>query len=180
MKSKKSPTLCLSLSLLIPLIVILASGRPAHAQDGADAPKPIHVTETLHSDGTRTVMTTNPDDHSAESQTFNQANKLLERIVYVLDEQGQATGATGYSPKGKALYKLTYKRDEQNRVNEVDTFTVNDILVSKTVYHYAQGGKVIGVDTYDANGNQISASTAPPPGGGATPPKRRGYPTPRQ
>jgi len=161
------------LFLLIPLLSLTFLSRTAYPQDDAAEPQPIRVTETLHNDGTKTVMKSDPDNHTSTSETYDHADKLLQKTVYDLDEQGQAIGATAYSPKGKALYKLTYKRDSANRVNEVDTYTVAGALVSRTVYQYAAGGKVIAVNTYDASGNQISSSTAPP-NGAATPAQKRG------
>ncbi|MGB8354464.1 MAG: hypothetical protein WCD79_11285 [Chthoniobacteraceae bacterium] len=160
-----------SLFLLIPLISLTLLSRTAYPQD--DTAPPIRVTETLHPDGTKTVMRSDPENHTSTAEIYNKADKLLSKLVYTLDDQGQATGATAYSAAGKELYKLGYKRDAAGNVSEVATYSVAGILVSRTVYQYASGGKVISINTYDANGNQISASTAPP-NGGATPAQKRG------
>lgn len=149
--------------LLIALLPLFLLGRAGFGQD--EGPKPIRVTETLHSDGTRTVMKSDPDNHSAESTTYDAANKLKQRVVFTLDEQGQAVAGVAYSPKGVFLYKTTYKHDASNHVTEVDTYTKEDKLLSRTVYKYDATGRVSGVDTYDMNGNRVAA----PPAGGATP-----------
>ena len=152
---------------LLPLFAMIRPGQ-ALAQDSG--PATIHVVETLHSDGTRTVMKTDPDNHTAESSTYDAANKIRQRTVFNLDESGQAVGGTVYSSKNVAIYKLVYKRDSMNRVNEVDSYTMKDVLLNRMIYHYDAKGKVTGIDTYDPNGNVVR-NISPP--GGAIPGKKK-------
>lgn len=138
--------------LLLPFLAIARPGSAQAQQGGA----PIHVTSTIHNDGTRTEMKTDPDNHTAESTTYDAANKMRQRTVYSLDENGQAVGGTVYSPKNLPLYKLVYKRDGMNRVNEVDAYSMKDVLLTRMIYHYDAKGKVISVDTLDANGRTVT------------------------
>jgi antitoxin component YwqK of YwqJK toxin-antitoxin module len=149
----KSKPFSLFISLLLAVCAVCRTGF-AQAQPGT-----IRVTSTLHSDGTRTDMQTNADEHTAESKTYNQAGKLMQRIVFKLDDQGIAVTASLYSAKNVLVSKAEYKHDGMNRVTEVLAYTPYDKLISRQVYHYDGKGKVTGIDAYDAAGNLIKSTS---------------------
>jgi hypothetical protein len=140
--------------LFIPLFLAVCRTGFAQAQPGV-----IHVTSTLHDDGTRTDMQTNPDEHTAESKTYNQAGKLMQRIVFTLDDRGLAIASALYSAKNILVSKAAYKYDGMNRATEVAAYTPANKLVSRQVFHYDSRNKVTGIDTYDAAGNLIQSTT---------------------
>lgn len=143
---------------LLPIffLLLLAASRPVFAQA---QPGIIRVTTTLHSDGTKTVMQTNADEHTAESTTYNQAEKVMQRIVFALDDRGLAMSGKLLSAKGVVLSNIEYKYDGMNRVTEVATSTPDKKLVSRQVYHYDGNNRVTGIDTFDAAGNLISTTS---------------------
>ena len=163
---------------LIILLVLLFAFRPAsHAQDDSQSDT-IRVTTTLHPDGTKTVTQNNPDDRTVETSNYDAADKLLQKIVYNVDELGQAVTGSLYMPKGVSktgapllvlVYKMKYKHDGLNRVSEVENYSPADQLVTRQVFHYDPSNRVIKIDTYDAAGNII----ATPSNSEAVPDKRR-------
>jgi hypothetical protein len=124
---------------------------------------PIRVTTTIHADGSKTVMQTNPDNHTAEAANYDKGNNLQSRIVYNLDDSGQAIGGSAYSAKGKLICKMRYIRDLQNRVGEVDTYSPTDQLTMKQVYHYDSNNRVVKIDVYDGNGNPMNGTATSTP-----------------
>jgi len=151
-----------NIAVLLPLfLALLCASSPAQDNTANFAPGTIRVTTTLHNDGTKTVMKTDPDSHTAEASTYNQANKLQIRVVFNLDDQGQPTGGSTYSPKGVLLCKMRYLRDGTNRVNEVDTYSTTNVLLTRQIYHFDAANRVTKIDSYDGNGNPINSTPAP-------------------
>lgn len=146
----------LRLSLL--LAFFLAACITLRAQDAGT----IKLTTTIHPDGTKTVMQSDPEAHTAESSTYDASNKLLTKTVFTLDDQGQTTGGAVYSGKGTLMYNLKYKVDGNGRVTEVQTYSTKDALISRQVYSYDGAGKVLRILTYDANGNEIRGAAGQP------------------
>jgi hypothetical protein len=144
----------LAIATLLPL-VCFAQDASSDAPDDA-----IHAVTTLHADGTRTVAITNPDTHTSEADTYNAANKLVEKIIYTLDENNQPASGVVYTPDNRPAFKTTYKRNDFNRVTEEDDYTMDDQLLRRFVYEYGAGGKVIGIRAYDAQGNELQQSDA--------------------
>src|SRR3954464_7682874 len=101
-------------------IAVLTTG--AFAQGGS----PIKVTTTLHPDGTKTVMQTDPDNRTAEATTLTSNDKLIQKVVYKLDEQNQPESGTVFDAKGRAAFKSVYKRDGAGRVAEQFDYTPDD------------------------------------------------------
>ncbi|MDP9291308.1 MAG: hypothetical protein M3O82_02965 [Verrucomicrobiota bacterium] len=146
------------------LFCLLAIALHARAQSA------VKVTTTLHDDGSRTEMVTDPDQHTSEAKTLNAAGKLLQRIVYTLDEENQPAEGTIYSPAGAVLFKALYKRDPANRLSEEVDSTAAGAMIRRFVYEYDGNGKVSRIRAYDANGIEMT------PSGGAkkaSPPRRR-------
>lgn len=154
--------------LLLFLPVLFFTFNPHGRSQNAVPDNTIRVTTTLHADGTRTVMQTDPEKHAAECSDYDHANKLLKKIVFDLDEQGQTIGGAVFSSKGVLVAKMQYKRDAMNRVSEVTTYTPDDRLTGRLVYHYDSNNRVVKIDAFDANGNAIksgaSGTSTPTPG----------------
>ena len=128
------------------------------AQDASD--DTIHAVTTLHADGTRTVAITNPDTHTSEADTYNAANKLIEKIIYALDDNNQPATGVVYTPDNKPAFKTVYKHDDFSRVTEEDDYTMGDQLIRRFVYELGADGKVIRIRAYDAQGNELQQSDA--------------------
>jgi hypothetical protein len=148
----------MKLRFSLPFAFLLAACPVLHAQD---APGVIKLTTTIHPDGTKTVMQSDPEAHTAQSSTYDASNKLLTKTVFNLDDQGQTTGASVFSGKGALVYNLKYKIDGNGRVSEVQTFSAKDVLISRQVYSYDSAGKVLRILSYDANGNEIRGAAQP-------------------
>ena len=152
---------------VLPLIILALASTARPQDDGSDS-QPIKVITTIHADGSKTTMQTDPDNHTAEASNYDRANKLLNKIIYNLDDRGQAIGGSAYTAKGTLICKMRYVRDDANRVNEVDTYSPTGQLTMRQVYHYDANNRVVKIDTYDGNGNQVNgtlipAATPPPP-----------------
>jgi hypothetical protein len=146
----RSPPILLATAALLPAL--------CPAQDASD--NTIHAITTLHADGTRTVAITDPDKHSSESDTYDAANKLIEKIIYALDDNNQPATGVVYTADNRPAFKTTYKRDDFNRVSEEDDYTMDDQLLRRFVYEFGADGKVIRIRAYDAEGNELQESEA--------------------
>ena len=156
--------------LLLPLLLFALLPAARSQDDGSGSPATIRITTTLHNDGSKTVMQTDPDNHTATSSTYDHADRLLSKIVYDLDDQGVALGGSVFSAKGVLLYKMRYVYDDAKRVSEVDSYSVTDQLLSRQVYHYDANNRVIRIDTFDGNGNPVTGTSS---SAASTPPKMR-------
>jgi hypothetical protein len=125
-----------------------------------DAGTPLKVTTTLHGDGTKTVMKTDPDERTAEATTYDAADRVRQRVVYVLDEQNQPASGIVYDAKGRAAFKSTYKRDGANRIIEQIDYTPADKLVRRMFFEYGANNKVTNVRVIDANGVEVQSKNA--------------------
>lgn len=143
-------------------LLLFAPGAPVRSQNPAPD-NTIRVTTTIHTDGTKTVMQSDPEKRIAESSNYDHANKLTQKTVFDLDDQGQAVGGSVYSAKGVLTGKMQYKRDAMNRVSEVLTFTPDDKLLLRAVYSYDAGNRVVKIDTFDAAGNVVKSDVAGKP-----------------
>lgn len=138
--------------------VLFLGFHPCGFSQDAVPDNTIKVTTTLHADGTKTVMQTDPEKHVSECSDYDHANKLLKKTVFNLDDQGQAIGGSIFSGKGVLVAKMEYKRDAMNRVNEVVTYTPDDRMTGRLVYYYDSNNRVVKIDTFDANGNLVKSS----------------------
>ncbi len=146
-------------SILFPIVLLPAL---CAAQDGSSdgADNTIHAITTLHADGTRTVAITDPDKHTSEADTYDGRNKLIEKIIYVLDDNNQPASGVVYTADNRPAFKSVYKRDDFNRVAEEDDYTMDDQLIRRFVYEYGADGKVIRIRGYDGQGNELQESEA--------------------
>jgi hypothetical protein len=121
----------------------------------------VKVTTTLHEDGTSTVLTSNPSEHSAEAVTSDQGGKVRQKVIYTLDEQGQFSEGVVSGPKGEFLFKAEYKRDPANRLAEEIDYNRDGTLLRRFVYNYDANGKVTRIQAFDAAGNELNPTRAP-------------------
>ena len=120
----------------------------------------IKVTTVLHEDGTKTITQLNRETHTSEAATYDNRDKIIQRIVYKLNEQNKPLESTVYGPKGNVLMTVTYKLDEDGRVAEESDFSSDGALMRRLVFHYDTSGRVSKMDAFDANGNEIKQSPA--------------------
>ncbi|HEX4083914.1 MAG TPA: hypothetical protein VHY22_03305 [Chthoniobacteraceae bacterium] len=141
---------------LLPLLLALALPAALLAQDddGSDA-NAIHASTVLHEDGTRTETVTDPEKHTSEAETYDSGNRLMQKVVYTLDDQNQATSGIVYNAKGQALYKSAYKRDDSNRISEEDDYSMDNQLIRRYVYEFGPNGKVSRIRAFDGQGNEL-------------------------
>jgi hypothetical protein len=142
------------LAVLVPGVCAAQDASP----DGAD--DAIHAITTLHPDGTRTVAITDPDKHTSEADTYTANNKLIEKIIYALDENNLPATSVVYTSDNRPAFKAVYKRDDFNRVSEEDDYTMDDQLLRRFVYELGADGKVVRVRAYDAQGNELQQTDA--------------------
>lgn len=120
----------------------------------------IKVTTVLHEDGTKTVTQLNRETHASEAATYDNRDKVIQRIVYKLNEQNKPLESTVYGPKGNVLMTAAYKLDKDGRVAEESDFSTDGGLMRRLVFHYDASGRVTKMDAFDANGNEINQSSA--------------------
>jgi hypothetical protein len=145
--------------LLILLGTALLPGLCA-AQDDSTADNTIHAITALHPDGSRTVTITNPDNHSSEASTYDAAKRLIEKIVYALDDNNQPVSGVVYTSKNTPAFKTVYKHDESNRITEEDDFTMADQLMRRFTYEFGPDGKLARVRAFDSQGNELQQTGA--------------------
>jgi len=140
------------------LAIALLPGVATAQDDGAD--DTIHATTVLHEDGTRTVTITDPEKHTSEASTYDGRDKVLQKIVYALDDQNQVVTGVVYTADNKPVFKAAYKRDDSNRISEEDDYTMDDQLIRRFVYEFGGNGKVVRIRAYDSQGNEMQESDA--------------------
>lgn len=145
--------------VLLLVCVALSLARPQAF--GQDAGTGVKVSTLLRKDGTKEVTTTDSDNHSSETSTFAQGEKLLKRVVYTLDEQSLPLQGIVYDARGRMLYKSLYTRDAAGRVAEEAEFSSDGRSLGRFVYHYGANGTLAKIDAYDASGNLVSQSGVP-------------------
>jgi len=143
-------------SLCILLLTCLTCSVATTALLAQEAGSAIKVTTTLHSDGTKTVLKTDPDARTAESTLMDAADKVLQRTVYSLDEQGQFASANVFDGNGKLVFKSTYNRDSHNRLTEQLDTNAADKLLRRLTFEYDVYGKLVRVHTFDPAGNETT------------------------
>ena len=132
------------------LVASLALVAGVFAQDGE-----IKVTATLHPDGGKTITRTDMDARQSVAETYDAGNKLTQKIVYSIGENGQADKGIVYAPNGTALMKSEYRRDQSGRVREEINYAMDGSLIRRFVYEFDARGKVAKIRAFDANGNEL-------------------------
>ena len=138
------------------LACLLACTAPGYAQEGGN---PIKVTTIIHDDGTRTETIADVDSRSLETKTYSASQKLTERCVYTVDEQGRAVEGVVYNAKDTIISRVAFQYDAQGNVKEKLEKTPNGILLKRIVYIQDPTGRVT-VRTFDARGKLISEETS--------------------
>lgn len=129
------------------------------AQEGGSTVK---VTTRLLPDGSKSVIKTDLEQHTMETTTYDDADKLKQRVIYILDARDQPMSAIVYTPSGQPVYKCAYKYDDVGRTKEEANYTLDGQLLRRFVYEYGSDGKTFRVRAFDANGNELRQA-----GGGA-------------
>jgi hypothetical protein len=139
------------------LAIALLPGLCA-AQDDAD--NTIHAITVIHEDGSKTVTVTEPDKRTSEASTYDSHDKLLQKIVYALDDQNQPATGVVYTPDNRPVFKSVYKRDDMNRISEEDDYTMDGQPIRRFVYEFGADGKVSRIRAFDGQGNEMQQSAA--------------------
>jgi hypothetical protein len=141
------------------LLIALAGVSGGLAQDeGSD--NAIHAITTLHEDGTKTVTITDPDKRTSEASTYDARDKLIQKIIYALDDNNRPATGVVYAKDNSPVLKTVYKHDDMNRLSEEDDYTMDDQLIRRFVYEFGPNGKVSRIRAFDAQGNELQQSPA--------------------
>jgi len=81
-----------------------------------------------------------------EQQQLSSDGKLIRKITYKYDEQGNLIEDNSFSPEGKPEKKITYKYDNNGNVIEDNSFDAEGKLMKRFTY------------TYDGSSNKIENS----------------------
>ena len=146
-------------ALALPVFAILLLSPVLRAQEEA----PIRVTTATLNDGSRTITKIDPSAHTAEMATYTTADKLKQKVVYQLNDEGKWVTGVVYSAKGEVIMRATYKYDATGRLAEEKQFSKDGQFFRKLVYRYDPNGKSVGVDAYDSNDNPVGNKPAPTP-----------------
>ena len=119
------------------------------------AQSPIKATTTLHPDGSRTEFTTDTDERTGTSTTYNAAGKLMQKILYQLDEQNQPASGIFYNAKNQVVMKVVYRRDASNRITEQFEYAPNDKLIRRILFEFS-GQKISKVRTFSPDGTELT------------------------
>jgi hypothetical protein len=144
---------------LLPIAATFALLTPLGVLAQDDSSNAIRATTVLHEDGSKTVTITDPDKHTSESTTYDGRDRILQRVVYTLDDNNQAASGIAYTADNRPVYKSVYKRDDMNRVKEEDDLTMDDQLIRRYVYDFGPDGKVIKVHAFDPQGNELQPAS---------------------
>jgi len=143
----------LAVAALLPCLCSAQDDASDNNNNGSD--DTIHAVTAIHEDGSKTVTVTDPDKHSSEATTYNAADKVIEKIVYALDENNTPVSGTVYGPDNAAAFKAVYKHDDFNRITEEDDFTLDGQLMRRFTYEFGPDGKLLKIHAYDSQGNEL-------------------------
>lgn len=121
--------------------VILLAAQFAHFASGQAA---IRAATIMHKDGTYTETVVNMDTRIETNKTFDAGKRLMNQVVYRLDDQGQHVSAFVYNQAGKLTGKVLYKRNSANVVTEQIDYTANNQMIRRIFFKYDTQGHVIG------------------------------------
>jgi hypothetical protein len=148
-------SLLIATTALLPWICAGQDDTSNTADDNA-----IHAITELHEDGTKTVTITDPDKHTSEASTYNAGDRLIEKVVYTLDENNSPVSGLVYGADNAVAFKTTYKHDDFNRIVEEDDFTLQDELFRRFTYDFGPDGKLKQIHAFDGQGNELQESDA--------------------
>lgn len=149
--------------------LLLLLGNIAAAQEFGT----IRASTTVHGDGTRSLIVSNPENGTMEETVTDAAGKALRKIVYQVDENSLPKNAIFYDGKGKITSKAVYQRDGTGRIERETIFSANDQVLRKRIYQYGAKNKVSAIAEFDADGRPIARPVAPPASRGRPDKKRR-------
>jgi len=146
--------------LALALAGLLASTASSPAQEGG---APLKVTTTIHPDGSRTDTQKDLDARISESKTYNTSQKLVQRVVFTLDDQGRELEGTCYDAKNKITSRVSYRYDAFGFVGEVLEKAPDGTLLRRNIFHRDPNGRITGTDIFDGQGNPLNAKATPNP-----------------
>lgn len=148
-------------------LAFLLCAMAGYAQEGGS---PIKVTITRQLDGSRTETTKDIDNHTSESKVYNASNKLVQRAVFLLDEQGREKDGVIYDAKDTVVSKVANNYDVLGQISEQVYTSPKGVLMRRLVYTRDINGRAT-IQAFDAQGNLIkrdgSTATPTPPRGGS-------------
>jgi len=140
-------------ALVLTAAVLLASPLCLLAQDEE---QPIHVKVIQRDDGTHVSVTTDPSTHTRTEETLSNKDKLLQKVVYQLNDQNQATSGIVYTPAGDVVYKLQLDHDAAGNVTQETDYSKTGEVLRRVVFHYyGPNGQLSGMEAFDGQGNPI-------------------------
>ena len=142
--------------LVFSLAGLLACTACAYAQGGGT---PIKVTTAIHDDGTRTDTVKDVDNRTSETRTYSSSQKLRERCVYTLDDQGREVEGVVYNAKEAIVSRVALQYDALGNLRERAEKAPNGTLLRRFVYTQDPSGRVT-VRTFDAGGKLIHEETS--------------------
>lgn len=145
---KSAPLLCLLFSLALAAL--------AHAQGEQYAT--IKATTKFLEGGNKSTTVVDPDARTAVETHFDSKERIVKKIVYLLDEKNFAIGAIHYTNKGVVWYKETFARDMAGHVVEAKFTTEDGRPLGRRVFNFS-GDKFVGGVDYDANDRVITPPT---------------------
>jgi hypothetical protein len=131
------------------------------AQDEGGAP--IRITNSTLADGSKQVTKVDPSNHIAEIATYTTGDKLKNKIVYQINDEGVWISGVVYDGKKNVIMQATYKYDATGRMAEEKQFTKEGQYFRRLVYRYDPTGKLAGIDAFDANDTPIDNRAAATP-----------------
>jgi hypothetical protein len=152
------PILLAIAAALLPGVCAAQDAASDSSSDGSD--NVVHAVTAIHDDGSKTVTVSDPDKHSSEATTYDAANKLIERVVYTLDDNNLPVSGIVYGRDNNPAFKTAYKHDDSNRISEEDDYTLDDQLIRRFTYEFGADGKLLRVHAYDSQGNELHQSEA--------------------
>jgi hypothetical protein len=140
----------------LPILLAIAAAAPGLclAQDDS-SDNAIHAITAIHEDGTKTVTITDPDKHSSEATTYDARDRVIEKIVYALDDNNSPITGVVYGPDNNPAFKTVYKHDDFNRISEEDDYTLDGQLIRRFTYDFGPDGNLRRIHAFDSQGNEL-------------------------
>ncbi|GAA5122930.1 VWA domain-containing protein [Luteolibacter yonseiensis] len=121
----------------------------ANESDSVDGP---NVRVIRHQNGTRSILTRNPDGTTIVRKTLSAAGVLTMKATYKLDEKGNPLGCKIVDGQNTELFRVSYGYHKEtgklvdelmfdSRVKRIDPGTGQEMPVQRVTYPYDEAGK---------------------------------------
>lgn len=144
--------------LFLAFAIALACTVAGNAQDGGSTLK---VTTRLNADGTRTDTQKDLEARTSETKTYSASKKLIQRTVFLLDEQGREVDGMIFDAKDKVTGQVSFRYDPFGRLSEQIEKAPNGTILRRFVFRRDPNGNVKKIDTLDAQGNPMGGNSTP-------------------